>query len=258
MCLQAWKAECCHCEAARVVCRPAPLTVFTDCAAVAIRHLGPGLHGEWLLCNPSVFCRICTGLGWPAAAASAAAWAAGASMITLACVLHPCAPVQRRYSVAKIETSQTYEKGRPKLGGLSDPRMGTMDRAVKCTTDGASVLDCPGYFGHIELAKPMFHVHFIKTVVKVLRCVSHHNSKIMLMPVSAGWQAGRVGREEGHEAVREAKVPGVLMGQEFRLDARTVLLLPAGRLKAVWACRVAEVAKCWLSLGAWRLASAAT
>ncbi|GAB4819036.1 hypothetical protein N2152v2_006082 [Parachlorella kessleri] len=88
----------------------------------------------------------------------------------------------RRYSVAKIETSQTYEKGRPKLGGLSDPRMGTMDRAVKCTTDGASVLDCPGYFGHIELAKPMYHVHFIKTVVKVLRCVSYHNSKIMLMP----------------------------------------------------------------------------
>ena len=46
-------------------------------------------------------------------------------------------PPQRRYSVAKIETSQTYEKGRPKLGGLSDPRMGTMDRAVKCMTDGA-------------------------------------------------------------------------------------------------------------------------
>ena len=45
---------------------------------------------------------------------------------------------QRRYSVAKIDVSQTYEAGRPKLNGLSDPRLGTMDRAVKCTTDGAS------------------------------------------------------------------------------------------------------------------------
>lgn len=89
--------------------------------------------------------------------------------------------VQRRYSVAKIETSQTYEKGRPKLGGLSDPRLGTMDRAIKCTTDGCLPQDCPGYFGHIELAKPMFHVHFIKTVIKVLRCVSYHNSKILLL-----------------------------------------------------------------------------
>lgn len=42
--------------------------------------------------------------------------------------------MQRRYSVAKIETSQTYDKGRPKLGGLSDPRLGTMDRSLKCTT----------------------------------------------------------------------------------------------------------------------------
>ena len=31
-------------------------------------------------------------------------------------------------SVCEIETAETYEKGRPKRGGLSDPRMGTMDR----------------------------------------------------------------------------------------------------------------------------------
>lgn len=54
---------------------------------------------------------------------------------------------------------------------------------AQCTTDGNGVLDCPGYFGHIELAKPMFHVHFLKTVVKVLRCVSYHNSKLMVLPV---------------------------------------------------------------------------
>ncbi|KAL4452229.1 hypothetical protein ABPG75_007891 [Micractinium tetrahymenae] len=95
----------------------------------------------------------------------------------------------RRYSVAKIETSQTYEKGRPKLGGLSDPRLGTMDRALKCTTDGNGVLDCPGYFGHIELAKPMFHVHFLKTVVKALRCVSYHNSKLMVLPEDPKYKA---------------------------------------------------------------------
>ena len=82
--------------------------------------------------------------------------------------------------MAKIDTSTTYEKGRPKSGGLSDLRMGTMDRAFKCATDGANVQDCPGYFGHIELAKPMFHVGFINTVIKVLRCVSYHCSKILV------------------------------------------------------------------------------
>eukprot|EP00887_Chlorella_sp_A99_P002145 scaffold21.g2145.t1 len=88
----------------------------------------------------------------------------------------------RRYSVAKIETSQTYDKGRPKLGGLSDARMGTMDRTIKCQSDGCNATNCPGHFGHVELAKPMFHVHFLKTVLKVLRCVSFHNSKLLVMP----------------------------------------------------------------------------
>lgn len=88
--------------------------------------------------------------------------------------------LQRRYSVAKIDTAQTYDKGRPKMGGLSDPRLGTMDRSVKCLTDGCGVLDCPGYFGHIELAKPIFHIHFLKTLVKVLRCVSYRTSKLLI------------------------------------------------------------------------------
>eukprot|EP00798_Chlamydomonas_sp_ICE-L_P031184 gene31184-6328_t len=88
----------------------------------------------------------------------------------------------RKYSVARIETSDTYEKGRPKPGGLSDLRMGTMDKqgGALCTTDGSNAIDCPGYFGHIELAKPMYHAGFIKTVIRVLRCVSHHTSRLLI------------------------------------------------------------------------------
>ena len=93
--------------------------------------------------------------------------------------------LQRRYSVVKVEVSQTYEKGKPKPGGLSDLRLGTLDRNLKCETDGAGVQDSPGYFGHIELAKPMFHVGFVTNVVKVLRCVSYHSSKLLCGPVGA-------------------------------------------------------------------------
>lgn len=65
--------------------------------------------------------------------------------------------------------------------------------AASARADGNGVLDCPGYFGHIELAKPMFHVHFLKTVVKALRCVSYHNSKLMVLPVRWLAAAGRRG-----------------------------------------------------------------
>nr|CAG8499060.1 13409_t:CDS:2 [Entrophospora candida] len=62
-------------------------------------------------------------------------------------------------SVSLIEHPETMdETGRPKQGGLLDPRMGTIDRNFKCQTCGEGMSECPGHFGHIELAKPVFHV----------------------------------------------------------------------------------------------------
>ncbi|RLM69983.1 DNA-directed RNA polymerase II subunit 1 [Panicum miliaceum] len=71
------------------------------------------------------------------------------------------------------------EKGKLKTGGLSDPRMGTVDRKIKCETCMAGMAECPGHFGHLELAKPMFHIGFIKTVLSIMRCVCFNCSKIL-------------------------------------------------------------------------------
>jgi DNA-directed RNA polymerase II subunit RPB1 len=51
---------------------------------------------------------------------------------------------------------------KPKLGGLMDPRMGTIDRNFKCQTCGEGMSECPGHFGHIELARPVFHPGIIQ------------------------------------------------------------------------------------------------
>ncbi|KAJ7526580.1 hypothetical protein O6H91_16G013300 [Diphasiastrum complanatum] len=85
----------------------------------------------------------------------------------------------RQMSVCKIESSETYDRGKPKAGGLSDPRLGTIDRATKCETCGGSMAECPGHFGHLELAKPMFHIGFLKTVLAILRCVCYNCSHIL-------------------------------------------------------------------------------
>ncbi|KAJ1332825.1 hypothetical protein BSLG_008454 [Batrachochytrium salamandrivorans] len=58
-------------------------------------------------------------------------------------------------SVAKIEHFELMDDVRPKIGGLLDPRLGTIDRNYKCQTCGENMTDCPGHFGHIELAKPV-------------------------------------------------------------------------------------------------------
>ncbi|KAG6874120.1 hypothetical protein C0995_005536 [Termitomyces sp. Mi166 len=71
----------------------------------------------------------------------------------------PLSPLQKAVSVAKIEHPEVMDETihRPKMGGLMDPRMGTIDRNFKCQTCGEGMSECPGHFGHIELARPVFH-----------------------------------------------------------------------------------------------------
>ena len=57
--------------------------------------------------------------------------------------------------MCEIDTAETYEKGRPKRGGLSDPRMGTMDRAMACETDGMNIA---GY-EHLQVRVEMSRKH---------------------------------------------------------------------------------------------------
>ncbi|XP_019455346.1 PREDICTED: DNA-directed RNA polymerase II subunit 1-like isoform X3 [Lupinus angustifolius] len=85
----------------------------------------------------------------------------------------------RQMSVVQIEHGETTERGKPKIAGLSDPRLGTIDRKMKCETCTASMAECPGHFGHLELAKPMFHIGFLKTVLNIMRCVCFNCSKIL-------------------------------------------------------------------------------
>ncbi|KAL0075541.1 beta and beta-prime subunits of DNA dependent RNA-polymerase [Phycomyces blakesleeanus] len=83
-------------------------------------------------------------------------------------------------SVAKIEFPELYDEGsqKPRAGGLLDPRMGTIDRNYKCQTCGEGMAECPGHFGHIDLAKPVYHIGFLTKVKKILECVCFHCSKL--------------------------------------------------------------------------------
>ncbi|KAJ0410245.1 hypothetical protein P43SY_002577 [Pythium insidiosum] len=85
-----------------------------------------------------------------------------------------------------ITRPETYLNGHPVIGGIGDPRMGTCDFRARCKTcdctysgSGGKVNDCPGHFGHIELARPMYHLGFIKEVLKILRSVCFHCSKVL-------------------------------------------------------------------------------
>lgn len=68
---------------------------------------------------------------------------------------------------------------RPREGGLNDPLLGSIDRQYKCKTCGEAMGECPGHFGHIELAKPVYHPGFIRKIKKILEIVCHNCSKVL-------------------------------------------------------------------------------
>lgn len=102
------------------------------------------------------------------------------------CLLSTKLFLQRRMSVVEggLRYSETMEGGRPKLGGLMDPRQGVIDRTARCQTCAGNMSECPGHFAHVELAKPVFHIGFLTKSIKVLRCVCFYCSKLLVDPVS--------------------------------------------------------------------------
>ncbi|VDO22572.1 unnamed protein product [Haemonchus placei] len=86
----------------------------------------------------------------------------------------------KRMSVGEIEFPEIYENGKPKKGGLMDPRQGVIDRRGRCMTCAGNLADCPGHFAHLELARPVFHIGFLTKTLKILRCVCFYCSKLLL------------------------------------------------------------------------------
>ena len=89
----------------------------------------------------------------------------------------------RKASVANIVSRDTYVNNKPVIGGLFDPRMGVLDPGLICPTDGLNYMQTPGYFGHIEMARPIFYIQYLNTILKILRCVCIKCSKILLSKV---------------------------------------------------------------------------
>ncbi|PUA32807.1 MAG: DNA-directed RNA polymerase subunit A' [Zestosphaera tikiterensis] len=76
----------------------------------------------------------------------------------------------RKMSVTAIVTSDVYdENGMPVEGGVMDPRLGVIEPGQKCETCGNTLATCPGHFGHLDLARPVIHIGFVKHIHDILR-----------------------------------------------------------------------------------------
>mmetsp|Transcript_30765 Transcript_30765/g.55730 ORF Transcript_30765/g.55730 Transcript_30765/m.55730 type:complete len:1711 (+) Transcript_30765:43-5175(+) len=77
--------------------------------------------------------------------------------------------VNGRQVPAGITRYETQVHGQPVYGGANDPRLGDIQDKSN-----------PGYFGHLELARPVYHQGFFDVIIKTLRSICFHCSRIRM------------------------------------------------------------------------------
>jgi len=84
-----------------------------------------------------------------------------------------------KMAAVKITERNVYgPNGEPLKSGLNDRAMGPSGDEL-CHTCHSKANKCPGHFGYVELAKPIFHIGFIEKVCRVLRCVCNGCYKLL-------------------------------------------------------------------------------
>jgi DNA-directed RNA polymerase II subunit RPB1 len=94
------------------------------------------------------------------------------------CIMSPEEIIAR--SVAEVLTTDTFCGTEAQKNGLFDPRMGVIDNNKVCGTCEQKNTFCPGHFGHITLAKPVFYIQFFEYVRRLLKCVCYRCSKLLI------------------------------------------------------------------------------
>tara|TARA_B100000214_G_scaffold342192_1_gene289814 strand:- start:2250 stop:6836 length:4587 start_codon:yes stop_codon:yes gene_type:complete len=86
----------------------------------------------------------------------------------------------KKRSVVEVTRHETYDKDNPIIKGLFDIRMGSTEMDKICGTCGQTNINCPGHFGHVNLARPVYHYQFIQIIQKVLKCTCIQCSKLLI------------------------------------------------------------------------------
>ena len=58
--------------------------------------------------------------------------------------------------------------------------MGILEPGFICPTDGLDYIQTPGYFGHLNLARPVYYIQYLETIKKILRCICIKCSKLKI------------------------------------------------------------------------------
>ena len=142
----------------------------------------------------------------------------------------------RKLSVKQIVSPIVFDNLRNAVpGGLYDPAMGPLEHSGQCSTCKQGYMACPGHFGHIELAVPVYNPLVFTTLFKLLRCTCLHCYRLKLAQaeVRRAACATSFSRVVGAACSRGVQLPS--LARVLACGANAALLLQmAGEARVSW------------------------
>jgi DNA-directed RNA polymerase II subunit RPB1 len=83
-------------------------------------------------------------------------------------------------SVVEVTTDKTYQSGQPVANGVFDSRFGVIENGKVCPTCKHTNQYCPGHFGHITLARPVYLYQFFDWTEKLANLVCLNCSHVIV------------------------------------------------------------------------------
>lgn len=85
-------------------------------------------------------------------------------------------------SVVEVTTDKTYQGSQPISNGVFDSRFGVIENGKVCPTCKQTNQFCPGHFGHIRLARPVYLYQFFDMIEKLANVICLNCSKPLASP----------------------------------------------------------------------------
>ena len=116
----------------------------------------------------------------------------------------------RQRSVVEVTTDKTYQSGQPVPNGVFDTRFGVIENGKVCPTCKHTNQFCPGHFGHITLARPVYLYQFFDWIEKLTNIVCLNCSNLILggEQVAALTSTGLARFKEARDIVAKLRTQG--------------------------------------------------
>eukprot|EP01083_Nonionella_stella_P191876 709806_1 len=84
----------------------------------------------------------------------------------------------------EVTNPELYMAGTPTPAkdGPLDPRLGISNKSGRCDTCKQDLTDCVGHFGYVDLALPVYHIGFFKTILRVYQSVCKTCARLLVTP----------------------------------------------------------------------------